>query len=80
MLMFLENVVNKTLLVLMAKATSAFEMSTSSPSKNSLRLVSRSLFVCVYLRYQRRQAKTDALVHTHDETATPAPKTAMRCT
>ncbi len=30
-------------------------------------------------RYQRRQASTEALVHTHDDTATPAQKTAIGC-
>ena len=34
----------------------------------------------VYLRYHLRQARTDAFVQTQDETATPAPKTAIKWT
>lgn len=31
-----------------------------------------------YLRYHLRQARTEAFVQTHDETVTPAPKTAIK--
>jgi hypothetical protein len=33
---------------------------------------------CVYLRYHLRQARTEAFVQTHEDTATPAPKTAIK--
>jgi hypothetical protein len=35
---------------------------------------------CVYLRYHLRQARTEAFVQTHEDTATPAPKTAIKWT